>query len=350
MLIKRAVLLEAAEKAKPGLADKDLVEELLFFWFDGETLTAYNDKTVGIQVPLKTEFTGGLRGVILLGLLNNSLGEVKIEPKKGDVVIEIGKTKLKMPLLEIEKAPHELPDISKAKAVKLTAAFYEGLKAVMVSVSGTANVPDQMGVTIINQAALQLYTTDAKTISWATVKDVKGWPIKPGERVILPIPFVQQLIILGDESTRLYLTQDDVLAETGDGVKLFARLIESGKPVDFHGTVTEALASVQLVTIPKRLKLMLERADVMLMGQQEQVIDMATDGATLHFHTRTFYGDLKDDAKLDEMPKNVELRANPGLLKRALPLCDMFGMSADSVIMKGVDANFIYLVANYGAE
>lgn len=354
MKFDRRELLRELEKAKPALADKDLLEELLFFWFDKDTITAYNDKTLGIQVPFETKLRGGLRGTILLGLLSNSLGEVEIESaEKGDVVIKIGgkktkSTKLKMPLLAIDRVPYELPDVSKAKPVTLTAAFYEGLKTVMTSVSATANVPDLKGVTIVNQAALQLYTTDAKTISWATIKDVKGWPIKPGHRVILPIPFVEQLVALGDDRTKLHLTEDDVVAITGDGAMLFAGLIESDRPINFQETIETARKDVQLVTMPKKLKLMLERADVMLMGQQEQVIDMAVEDGELDLHTSTFYGVLRDNVQLEEIPKDVSLKANPGLLKRALPNCTTFGMSNDTVIVAG--ENFMHLVANYGDE
>lgn len=347
--IERAELLRAVETAKPALAARDLIEQLLYFWFDGETVTAYNDAALGIQVPLKCGLRGGMRGSLLLGMLSNSRApKITVEPlEKGQALLTVGKgTKLKLTLLPLDDAVHKVPDIGGSRAAKLSEQFFEGLKAVMTSISAGALLPDHMGVSVVERGGkLHLYSTDAKTMSHFVVGDMRGWPLKSNQRVILPTAFVECLSALGDDKTTLSVSSDDVVAKTGAGVVLFGRLVESQKPVDFDGVMERAADGVDMVDMPNKLRLMLERAAVMLEGKQDQVVEVRLDSKELRVAASTYFGDLVDKAEVEGVKKELTLRMNPDFVKRAYPLCDKIGLGKEAMILEG--PRFTYVAASY---
>ena len=53
--MKRKELLKALLSVKPGVANKDIIESMTYFYFNGTHVISYND-IVSIQHPLKTDF------------------------------------------------------------------------------------------------------------------------------------------------------------------------------------------------------------------------------------------------------------------------------------------------------
>ncbi|MCP4373937.1 MAG: hypothetical protein GY797_38410 [Deltaproteobacteria bacterium] len=53
--MNRKKLLDVLKKVKPGIADKDIVESMTYFYFSGKEVVTYNDK-ISILHPLETEF------------------------------------------------------------------------------------------------------------------------------------------------------------------------------------------------------------------------------------------------------------------------------------------------------
>ena len=54
--IQRKSLLDALNAVRPGVANKDIVESMTYFYFSGTHVISYND-IISIQYPLKTEFS-----------------------------------------------------------------------------------------------------------------------------------------------------------------------------------------------------------------------------------------------------------------------------------------------------
>lgn len=53
--MKRKELLQALLTVKPGIASKDIIESMTYFYFSGSSVISYNDM-ISIQHPLKTDF------------------------------------------------------------------------------------------------------------------------------------------------------------------------------------------------------------------------------------------------------------------------------------------------------
>ncbi len=345
MELSREKLFEAAELAKPALADKDLIEQCTHLWLDGKSLTAYDDASLGIQVPFASELKGGLRGSVLLGFLAHGGGdklEVQLEDK-GEALLKIGRSRLRLALMPVDRAIWELPKLGKVKPYRLSSGFLEALKAVRISLGPGSAKAEQLGVTLMLQGGLQLYASDDKTIAWSTLKQIKDWPLKPGERVTIPTAFVEQLIRLGSENTDLWITSNEVMAEREDGVILFARLVNVQKFTDFKSVIDTELKGMQMFDIPARLKLGLDRVGIMLEG--EEAVDMWFQDNTLRIHAKAAFGELKDVIDLEVHPEPIEFKVSPELMKRGMDLCLTMGASVRATIMANKE-NFLYLIQN----
>jgi DNA polymerase III sliding clamp (beta) subunit (PCNA family) len=343
MILDRLKFFQAAELAKPALSEKEMVEECLCFWLDGKSLTAFDDASLGIQVPFVGELKGGIRGSVLLGFLEHGSAaelEVTIE-EKDQALLKIGRSRLRLSLMPSGRAIWQLPALDKEKPYRLPAEVLEALKAVRISLGpGTAKL-EQLGVTIMPaQGGLQFYASDEKTVAWASCKKAGNWPLK--DRVIMPTAFVEQLIRLADEKTDLWISDREVMAKREDGLILFARMIHAGSKVtDFKAVIDRELKDVQMFDIPERLKAGLERVAIV---SGDEVVAMWFQGNTLRIHATAKFGELKDIIEIDAHPKELEFKLNPELMKRALDLCKTMGASERATIMAG--DNFLYMIQN----
>lgn len=345
MQIERKALLAALEKVKPAISISEIVEELSHVWLDGKTLTAYNDTSLGIQVPFESDVIGGINGKLILDILGSAgTDEVTIEsPAKEEVLVKAGRTRLKAALLAPSRAVWNLPTFKKGDRFNLPAGFIEALKAISISLSPKTSVPDQLGVNcVFEKGALQLYTTDAATISWATFK-TSGWPFASDVSVSLPAAFIDQVVKLEEEGAALFLTPTDVLA-VSDGVKIFAKTIDVVKMSSFHNIIQKELKSLQLFPIPDQLKLALVRAAAL----KEEFVNAKIAAGELHLHVDSALGDLKERVKLEAKPKEVACRFDPKLIKRGLPYCENMGISERATVLTG--KNYVHLVGNLSAE
>ncbi len=63
--MQRSALLKALKAVKPGIANKDIIESMTYFFLSGKHVISYNDK-ISIQHPLKTDFTSFVKADDLL--------------------------------------------------------------------------------------------------------------------------------------------------------------------------------------------------------------------------------------------------------------------------------------------
>lgn len=111
MKVNKVELLEALEKVKPGLANKELIEQSTSFAFIGDRVVTYNDE-ISVSHPV----TGleNMRGAVRAKALYEFLAKVKdeeieIEQQENQVVIKAGRSKagllfeqeIRLPLEEI---------------------------------------------------------------------------------------------------------------------------------------------------------------------------------------------------------------------------------------------------------
>ncbi len=128
MKINKTELQTALEKVKPGLANKELIEQSTSFAFMRDRVVTYNDE-ISISHPVQNlDVTGAVKAQALYSFLSKiKRDEIDIEWEENQVVINAGKSKaglvfeqeVKLPVEEIgkigkwEKLPEELKEALK---------------------------------------------------------------------------------------------------------------------------------------------------------------------------------------------------------------------------------------------
>lgn len=346
----RLTMLAALNIVKPALAAKDLVEELTHVWFDDGTVTAYNDADLGIRAPFESPFRGGIRGALVLGLLQNSRAKEVIFEETGDegaVLLKAARAKARLSVLDIARVVYEIPTQSK-ESFPFTEDLVSALKEVLVSVGNDTSIPEKMGVTITLDKDITLHTTDSKTIAEVVLARPKG---KNKARAILPTTFCEQLIRLCPAGGFLDIQQDLVCAENADGVFIWARLVEPAtKPFDFVGAIArhDKFPYGSSFEIPSRLSLALDRALTMLEGLPDEPVRITVDAGKLRLEVvAEGRGELKDSVDIPDTVPDVSFKIAPHLIKRAMGIATDIQMSDRVVYMSNGDG-FSYLASAVG--
>ena len=129
MKISRVELLEALEKVKPGLANRELIEQSTSFAFIGDRVVTYNDE---ISVSHLVKGLENMKGAIKAKTLYEFLARVKdeeieIEQEENEVLIKTGRSKAGLRFeYEIRLPFEEVGEIGKWK--KLPEDFVDALR------------------------------------------------------------------------------------------------------------------------------------------------------------------------------------------------------------------------------
>jgi DNA polymerase III sliding clamp (beta) subunit (PCNA family) len=368
----RMELLEKLRLVAPALSDKELIPVLTHFWFQGNTVMAFNDQ-IAIQTRLKTDFTGAVPGKVLLELLGASRStEVKFTLTDDNLLVALGhhskktgkfvvNTKIDLKVLPVEDFIHTMPPVKPDAGIKGTQEFLPAIECCMQSISNDTSIPDQLGLTLIpNGKDLYLYATNNQTLSHAKVKAKTDLP----GRVILSKPFCEQLIALTqDRDFRLIVATDHAMVVVPDHATLFGRLVSSEHPLDFNEIMEAHLPDgkgLQMITLPDNLEYVLKRALVITDTKMEETKSLITvkDGR-MTVISKSPLGELKDNVaenkkKYDENNKLIEqtpikdhpdisVRLNPRLLKAGYGRYDKLLVTESCAVM--VKDDTVYLVS-----
>lgn len=373
MKVSRRELLGLLSVLKPAVASiRNQVPELAHVWFDGEYASAFND-VLGIRVAFKTEFTGGMLGEKLTGVLDRSHDDrVVVECEDEGAVFAIGNAYIKLTRRPIEdwkwfSQEYQPP---KTSGHVVSDAFRNAVGAALISVGATNTMkPEQCGVTVVqNRSAADLYSTDAVSMSRIRVETGNKPVISSGGRVILPTPFCELVKALKydaelrfDENGVFCLTQVDLGAAAEDSEApdaaekkakvsrtlreaiVFSKLVADDDPVEFDRVVEENVGpedQVEYAAVPSELKQRAERALVLL---DDQPIEIEVKGKKLYLYAHTPYGEIDDVLPIRGHP-DVKAKIDLAIFRRALDVCTEMRISTNSVVLTG-PGNLLHIVA-----
>ena len=363
MKINRIELLSILKTAAPALSsNKNLVEVMAYFWFDGKTVSAYDDM-IGIQVDFEQgEFTGGLQGDKLLGLLENSLAvNVIITVEDKNILrVKAAKTVVDFPLKPIEDWiwNPELPD---TKPYKVTEEFLNMISLLLLSVgNGKVMNPEQRGITVVpGKGHSDFYSTDALTLSWMRLK---GTVVS--DRVVLATPFCEQIKSSVSVGSKLYVDSTDegggvycecsveIAKDVTVSVLLFGRLIldENPESHDFEAAIRENPITDTAFNVPSKLKGALDRALVFIRAEKMMTIGVGPkikgDGEMVYLKSAPEDEiDFNDYVDLDstEHP-DISAKVEPQLLRRALDGREKMAVTDSTIILSG-PGDFIHIIS-----
>lgn len=128
MKINKSELQSALEKVRPGLANKELIEQSTSFAFMGDRVVTYNDE-ISISHPVKElNVTGAVKAQELYQFLNKvDKDEIEVEWEECQVKIKAGKSKAGLTLQEEIRLPiDEIGNIGEWE--NLPDGFMEGMR------------------------------------------------------------------------------------------------------------------------------------------------------------------------------------------------------------------------------
>ncbi len=344
MKLERVELLEALKKVKPAIAVRELLEELTLVWFGEGKLTAYNDADIGIQVDFVSEFRGGIKGNLLISLLEASRAkQVQVELGEDDeVLFKLGGTKFKTNLFPIEKALWDFPEESSKQQMQLTPEILDAFSAVLTSRGVDLSSPEQVGVSFRKEGdQLCLYTTDRKTITQVSLSLPSSYKVKASS-LILSFGFIEQVLKLCREKGQITIF-DDYAVAFAPGVKIYTKVLHAEAPLDYESLVHKTQQkSGAYFEIPSKLRLALERALILLQKDEETALMTISQGKMV-VQVASNFGKL-DDRMSIECEDEFKLGFSPSLLKRALPFTNLMAISDTTIVLKGPN-DFLYLLA-----
>lgn len=356
----RTDFLKTLNIVKAALSSGSQLQELTHLWFDGKFVYAY-DEILGIRAPLETDFTGGVRGDLLLGMLEkNSAKNLTIDLDDGELCVTAGSAIIKFTVLPFDNfkeiwAPKE-PNWD--ESFQITEDFLKGIDLTLFSVGDSKVLnPEQRGVTIIQkeESCIDFYTTDSKTISWSRIPTKDFIFSSKRKRCVILTSFCEQLTKVADKGDSLSIDESTVSFLTKENVFVFSRLVEESEdPADFEGYMKNYTDVDLYIPVPGKLNLALERASLLTSKGTSELIPVEfnitrrkkkeEEIPTLNIYAKTPYGEIDDDIELEGEHSKIKLNADPSLFKRALDGRTRLAIREECIVLTGPD-NFFHIIA-----
>lgn len=344
----RTDLLEKLERVAPALSTNNLVPILQHFWFKENELICYNDQ-IAIQTTLKSGFAGAVPATLTSLLSVSRAKEVEfIDSSNGTLTVKAASSRFKLPFLD-EKATEifTMPLPTKDALPVDMNSFLSAIESCTRSLKEDTSMPDSLGITIVyNDKGFDLYATNDATISYARVKtkqELKEF------RVVISGEFCRQMLNLAklDGTKHLEIHDTYSLFKCGENV-LFGRLVDVQRPLDFDAVIDSsfpASAEKQLVSIPSKLELILDRAIVITDSKQDRPKTDITikDGIAKFFSQSVDRGEVHDQVQLEVHHPDVSVSIDPRLFKAGWGAYDKMVLTKNCLVMsKGAS---LYLVS-----
>lgn len=250
MIINKQKLQEALEIVKPGLSNKDSIEQTTSFAFTKGNVVTYNDE-ISISHPLDgVEFEGAIIADKLYALINKiKREEIEIELQENEIIITSGRSKagltiaseIKLPVQEVE---------AKGKWKPLPKNFNKFLKLAMGSCGKDASRPILSCVHITKEGIIE--ASDGYRVTQCTLEE--GMPIKD---FLLPANSANNVSKLNP--TKISEGKGWVHFQTEGGTVISCRIFEAKYP-NINSILT--MDETTRLTLPKTIQEVLDRANV----------------------------------------------------------------------------------------
>lgn len=347
MKIDRKELVSTLSSLKPAIGVGGIVVELSHLWFDGSFVYACNG-SFGTRKPFKTDFTGGVPGVPLLGLLNSSaVKEVVIEPSgQAALAVKLGKSSSKLAALPVDRKIWAYPNkVAPKNSAMLSFAFLEGLSKVLPIKASPQTRVEHYGVVVVVKPndVVELYCTDSSSMARVVVSDISTNQAA-GSAFMLPRAFAEQVVAQTTDKVPLNVTADCLIAHLDD-VTLYANVIDISGADDMAAIVSrEEKKHPEALAIPEGLAEALKRV-IILAGLEDAVVDLSLEKGGLKVVGSYKLGTLQEALVVDGTHPTANIRVRARVVQRALEHAQTFSISKSSLLFRG-EGNFSYVVAS----
>ena len=328
------------EFVKTAVSDQPLIPIFASFVFNKGTVYGFNDN-LAIICPCKIQSSFAVRAVTLFGFLKNSRAKkISFILSNDDVIVKGGKSKITLPCNHEDEFVFNEDDIGDNWDVKIpiTEKLIEGIKICLVTSSYDYSMPSIMGVTVIIDKNITLYSCDGDAISRfkvgkASKKMTKG-------QYNIPNEFCIALTKFEESDGILKINNDWAKAEFKNNYKLYGRILVADNPVDHEAFIAATLkVTPTYIKIPKGLNNALLRARVVADVESKKTI-INIHNNKMRIFTETDIGDVKDIITLREDHPDIEIAVHASLIQRSALLCEHMAILDDCTCYKSGDTLF----------
>ena len=312
--MKKELLIAALETVKPGLANKELIEQSTSFAFvDGRVVT-YNDE-ISISHPVAgLELTGAIQATELYAILKKlKQEEIEITLTETEVLLTAGKVKVGLVLQTEVKLPiTEIGEIKKWKT--LPEGFNKAMQMALMCTSTNSTKPVLTCVHITKDAIegtddFRLYKTELKT---SFIVDEGN----TAEDILIPSTSVSVLLKFG--ATKISLTSGWVhFKNTVNGAILSCRTFADA----FPDTSKILKIKGKEIKFPKTIDKILDRAAVFgKYGSKitDEEVHIALGAKRITVSAKSETGRFEEVANVDYNGESIVFNIMPSLLKGVL--------------------------------
>lgn len=310
MIINKQKLQEALEIVKPGLSNKDSIEQATSFAFTKGNVVTYNDE-ISISHPVEgVEFEGAVVADKLYALINKiKKDEIDIELKDNEIIITSGRSKagltiaseIKLPLSEVE---------TKGKWKPLPKNFNKFLKLAMASCGKDLSRPILSCVHITKEGIVE--ASDGYRVTQCTLEE--QMPIKD---FLLPATSANNVSKLNP--TKVSEGKGWIHFQTEGGTVISCRVFEAKYP-NINSILT--MDETTRLILPKTIQEVLDRANVFARRDTvlEEVVNVVIDNNRFKISAEADGGEgwFEEEVNLKYGGEKISFYITPYLLKGIL--------------------------------
>jgi len=305
--MKKKDLQEALEIVKPGLANKEMIEQTTSFAFMKGRVVTYNDD-ISISHPIEgLEIEGAIHAEELYKLLGKvKKEEVEINIQKNEIIIQSGRTKVGLTLQqEITLPLEEIGEQGKWK--KLPKDFTKCVKRAMTCCSPDMSKPVLTAVHVNENGSIE----GSDDFRFIKCELEEGMPVKT---FLIPAMSAAQLTKL--EPTKIAEGTGWIHFQTDTGTIMSCRIFEDEFP-----DITPFLEMEGIdINLPRTINSILDRASVFSKREyflDEQIV-ITLKNNRLKVESKSESGWFEEEANLKYEDDPVSFYITPYLLKDIL--------------------------------
>lgn len=333
MKVKVKEFIKVLSAVKPGLANKEILEQSTNFIFLNRNIVTYNDEIM-ISHPFQFEFSGAINAENIFTLLSK-IKEDEIEVEQTDKELKFSgintkfksgvvcDTEIKLPISEIN-----IPD----KWKKLPEGFLDAIKYTSTSVSNDASRPQ---LTCLHFTSNSVESCDNYRITKYTLK---GFPYES-----LNIPFRLIADIHKYKPTHIAVGDGWIHFKNADGVIYSCR--------DFSGEFPDLSGFLEVegteIYFPKDILESIDRAKVLATEEltKDRLIEIALSKNELTIKSQSEYGWYNESFRIRYSGVEVVFKVSAGILAEILGHFKNAILAEDLSRLKFETENFIHIVS-----
>lgn len=304
--INKITLEKALETVKPGLSNKEIIEQSTYFIFSNQRVFTYNDE-ISISYPFDGfgEFQGAVRSKEIYDLLKKfKKEEVSVEITDSEIVFTSGKTKAGILYQSEIKLPSDCLDLEGKKWKKVSDDFIEGMKFCINCCSNDASRPV---LTCLHLTSDFIESSDSYRIYQFNIGK------NPTLNVLLPKIPAQEVI--KTDFTHICVENDWVYFKK-DQLWLMSRILTENYPDTSPLFINEG----EKITFPKSISEGLERLQVFAKRdiKMDEIISVEIVQKQLTLRAESDFGWIEEKSNIQFKGEDCKFNIDPNFLAQAI--------------------------------